>query len=169
MAISESTRQAYYQVDVFLNLISEEFTSKIPQKLKDYLKEEKSKNFEFFIDPMKPILEQNLSDEAIAIIAFINLKYWATEEEKRELMKYYDNNEKKKKEAEEKRQEELRKKYNPDTVFDNKYTQKYNENNSEKIEITENKEEITALVEKKENIITRFINFIKNIFKSDSK
>lgn len=165
MAINESTRKAYYQVDVFLNLISEEFTSKIPSKVREYFKKEKSKNFEFSIDPSKPILEQNLSDEAIAIIAFINLKYWATEEEKRELMKKYDSNEKQRKEAEAKKQEELRKKYNPDTVFDNKYTQKYNENATEKIKITEKVEEVTALVEKKENVITRFINYIKGIFK----
>ena len=45
MSVSINTRQAYSEVDEFLKLLSDEQINKIPQKLRDFFKEEKDQNF----------------------------------------------------------------------------------------------------------------------------
>ena len=97
------TRQAYSEVNKFLELIGEEMSNKIPLKLRNFFKREMDKNY-------IPIKEQNLKRKTIAIIAGLNLQYWCKEERKQELLEKYSNNEKK-------YQEELREKYNADDIF----------------------------------------------------
>ncbi len=47
------------------------------------------------IEPNKPIKEQNLLEETLAIIALLNLKYWCDDDyEKQRLKKIYARNEK---------------------------------------------------------------------------
>lgn len=105
------TRQAYSEVNKFLELIGEEMSNQIPLKLKKFFKREMDKNYIPTIDTKIPIKEQRLKRKTIAIIAGLNLQYWCKDEErKKELLEVYSNNEKK-------YQEELREKYNPDDVF----------------------------------------------------
>lgn len=105
------TRQAYSEVNKFLELIGEEMSNQIPLKLRKFFKREMDKNYIPTIDTKIPIKEQRLKRKTIAIIAGLNLQYWCQDEErKKELLEVYSNNEKK-------YQEELREKYNPDDVF----------------------------------------------------
>lgn len=147
MALSASTRQAYSEIDEFLGLLSEEKINEIPQKLREFFKEEKDREYIKNIDASIPIKEQNLKEETLAIIAFLNLQYWCKdEEEKNRLLKIYSNNEKK-------YQEELREKYNPDNIFKNK---------AKGVEEIATKE--TALVNHKEGFFARFKKFIYRLF-----
>ena len=144
------TRQAYSEVNMFLELIGEEMSNQIPLKLRKFFKREMDKNYIPTIDTKIPIKEQRLKRKTIAIIAGLNLQYWCKDEErKKELLEVYSNNEKK-------YQEELREKYNPDNIF-KKRTQ---ENTIEE----KNIENEFALVEYKESIFKKLINKIKNIF-----
>lgn len=144
------TRQAYSEVNMFLELIGEEMSNQIPLKLRKFFKREMDKNYIPTIDTKIPIKEQRLKRKTIAIIAGLNLQYWCKDEErKKELLEVYSNNEKK-------YQEELREKYNPDNIF-KKCTQ---ENTIEE----KNIENEFALVEYKESIFKKLINKIKNIF-----
>ena len=104
------TRQAYSEVNKFLELIGEEMTNKIPLKLRKFFKREMDQNYIPTINTNIPIKEQNLKRKTIAIIAGLNLQYWCKEDRKKELLEIYFNNEKK-------YQEELREKYNPDDIF----------------------------------------------------
>lgn len=82
---------AYSQVKAVLSLLSREYVEKIPKKLIEYI-DLKSSNENYQIDLEKNIENQNLSDKAINIIAFINYKYWSDEDEKKELLKIYSEN-----------------------------------------------------------------------------
>ena len=144
------TRQAYSEVNKFLELIGEEMTNKIPLKLRNFFKREMDQNYIPTINTNIPIKEQNLKRKTIAIIAGLNLQYWCQDEErKKELLEVYCNKEKK-------YQEELREKYNPDNIF-KKHAQ-------ESAIEEKNIENEFDLVEYKESIFKKLINKIKNIF-----
>lgn len=107
------TRQAYSEVNKFLELIGEEMANKIPLKLREFFKREMDKNYNPIINIRKPIKEQNLKRKTIAIIAGLNLQYWCKKDKKQQLLEIYSNNEKK-------YQQQQYEKYNPCDVFNKK-------------------------------------------------
>jgi len=111
--ISKSTREAYSEIDTFLELLSEDEKNKIPKDLRNIFKEQKDSSYKKNIDRNVPIKEQNLKRETLAIIAMLNLQYWCEdEEEKKRLKNIYSENEAR-------YQKKLREKYNPDNIFNN--------------------------------------------------
>ena len=111
MEISLNTRRAYAEIDEFLGLLSEEQKNKIPQKLRDFFREEKDKDYIKGINPDIPIKDQNLKVETLGIIALLNLQYWCEDEnEKQRLKEIYAKNEKE-------FQEMLQVSFNPDNIF----------------------------------------------------
>ena len=96
MEISINTRQAYCEVDEFLNIISVESKNKVPEYLREFFNKEKDETYIKRIIPSIPIKEQSLKEETLAIIAWLNLEYWCQDEdEKKRLKEVYENNEKK--------------------------------------------------------------------------
>ncbi len=137
--------EAFTEVDEILKLMPINLLNKIPNKFKEIVKSEKSK--EYFPTIEEPIEDCKLKEETIIILALIYRDFLCDENQRREL---------KARDAEElkKFEEELREKYNPDNLF---------KKNKEKIE--ENNQE-TAIVEYKEqSFIRRLFERIKNIFK----
>ncbi len=150
MGVSINTRQAYSEIDEFLGLLSDEQRNKIPQKLREFFKEEKDQEYKKGINPNIEIKNQDLKEETLGIIALLNLQYWCEDEkEKDRLKEVYSQNEKK-------YQELLREQYNPEDIF-----KKRNINIENKQEKIEN----TQMVEYKETFIKRIINKIKSFFK----
>lgn len=146
------TRQAYSEVNAFLQLIDSNMSNKIPKKLKNFFKREMDKKYQPVLQKNIPLKEQNLRRKTIAIISGLYLQYWCTDmSKKEELLKTYKNNEIK-------HQEQLREKYNPDMLFKNKRNS--NNNNNEN---TENNTQMIVI--DKDNIFTRFIKKIKLFFK----
>ena len=143
-----NTRIAYSEVDEILNLTDEKLVNKISKKVRDLIKEEKDKDYKPNIDPQKPLYEQNLLKETVALLTVIELNYWCeSEEEKQEILKELSENDIKK-------EQELRDKYNPDNLF-----------KKDKIIKTE-QIETTAMVEYKEkSIIRKILDKIKDFFK----
>ena len=76
MSIMIKTRQAYSEIDEFLRLIGEEQQNEIPEKLREFFKDNKDPEYHKNIDKDVPIKDQNLLKETLAIIAWLNLKYW---------------------------------------------------------------------------------------------
>lgn len=148
MTISINTREAYAEVDNFIECLDLYDKNKIPESIRKYFKKEKSKNYNKIIDVNQPIKNQNLKDETLAIIAMLNLKYWCDdEEEKKRLMTIYSENEKK-------YQNELKEKYDIEKIFEernNKKLENYQEKNLSKI--------------KKESFWDKLKNTILKIFK----
>lgn len=114
MSISLNTKQAYSEVDEFIELLDDIHKNEIPKKIRDFFREEKDTSYVKNINPKIHIGKQNLKDETLAIIALLNLEYWCKDEEEKERLKkiYFEN--------EQKYQEDLRKKYNPENLFKNK-------------------------------------------------
>ena len=148
MAISINTRNAYAEVDNFIECLDLYHKNKVPDDIREYFKKEKNKNYNKMIDINQPIKNQNLIDETLAIIAMLNLKYWCDdEEEKKRLMTIYSENEKK-------YQNELNEKYDIERVF--------KERNSKK-ELNFQDERVLDI--KREGLFFRLKNRILNFFK----
>ena len=148
MTISINTREAYAEVDNFIECLDSYDKNKVPESIRKYFKKEKSKNYNKIIDVYQPIKDQNLKDETLAIIAMLNLKYWCDdEEEKKRLMTIYSENEKK-------YQNELKEKYDIEKIFkerNNKKSENYQEKNVPEI--------------KKESLWDKLKNMILKMFK----
>lgn len=133
---------AYAEVDEILNLLENAYKEKIPEKIINFFKEERDKEYKVEIDVNRPLTEQNLKRDTFVLLAILNLNYWCeTEEEKQEFLNELEQNEKEKKELEER--------YNPDNLFKNKQ-----------------KAEGLQMVEyKKPNFIQRLLDKIVKLFK----
>lgn len=143
---NEKVRNTYSEVSSFLNILLEEDRNKIPKKLRDLIENEKSKEYTPTYSYDIPIENQNISDEAIAMIALLHLNYWCCDNnEKERLNTIFDDNENK-------YQKELSEKYNPDNLFKNKQS---------KVETVENS---VAMIEYKESIFTKIKNWFKRTY-----
>lgn len=146
MSISITTKQVYSEIDEFLELLTSEEKNKIPKKLRDFFKNNKDKYYTKNINPNIPIKEQELKEETLAIIAFLNLKYWCEDETEKERLKaiYLEN--------------------------ERKYQEQLKEKQIKKIEKVEQTvapkvEEIVLPVIKEENIFKKIINKILKMLK----
>lgn len=145
MGGSVRTRQAYSEIYEFLGLLSDEQRDKIPQKLREFFKEERDTNYIKGINPTEPIKNQNLKEETLGIIALLNLQYWCEDEnEKQRLKEVYAKNEKV-------YQEMLQVAFNPDDIFKKK---------TQTIEKEQEEVENKQMVVYKEPIIKRIFDSI---------
>lgn len=150
--LSINTRQAYTEIDNFIELLDEYNRNKIPKKLREFFKKEKDNNYTKIIDSNIPIQEQNLKEETLALIAMLNLQYWCEdEEEKQRLKKVYSENERK-------YQDVLREKYNPDNLFKNKKKTNADVFSTQQMSMVEYK---------KDTIFTKIKKFILSFVKKD--
>lgn len=142
------TKEIYSEVYSILNMLGESYIEKLPSKLYNLIKEEKSAEYNPQYNGTIALEQQNIKKETLSMIALFHLNYWCnSEEEKHELNKLFNENE-------EKYQAELREKYNTDNLFKNR-----NEEKAENI-VTEQ-----SLVEYKEPFFKRILNKIKSLFK----
>lgn len=164
---------AFKEVDYYLKGIREEDIEKIPNKLKEFIKENASESYLVDFDYNKPLSEITISKEAKGIISIICLNYWCeNEEEKREYLGLLNTNE-------QEYQRILREKYNPENIFKSDRSINLNSNavlsddndidNSDDniININElDKEKLPVDLNKDDskNIIKKIWNRIKSIF-----
>ena len=125
--------------------------NKLPQEKQGYIVKNKDNNYKFKFNKNIPLQFQIKSKETRIVLSYLFLKYINKDEKlKKFALNNYKNNE-------QRYQEELQKKYNYDNLFKNRQI-----SNAMKEENTENKE---ALIEIKDNIITRIIKKIRSVFK----
>ena len=158
MDVAQKTREAYAELDEFIELLDESDKNKIPSNVRAFFKNEKDKNYINHIDREIPIDKQNLREETLALIALLYLRYICTDEkEKDRLRNIYNENERK-------YQEYIKEKYDPEKALERKNEQ--TNNSDEKIEDGVDKAtEEKALVIHKESLIKRIINKIKKFLK----
>jgi len=84
----------YSEVYSILNMLGEEYIDKLPPKLVEFIEKEKVASYSPVYTLDKSIEEQNISEDALAMITFFNLKYWCQADEKEELLKILQRNEK---------------------------------------------------------------------------
>lgn len=157
---------AFKEVDYYLKGIREEDIEKIPNKLKEFIKENASESYLVDFDYNKPLSEITISKEAKGIISIICLNYWCeNEEEKREYLGLLNTNE-------QEYQRILREKYNPENIFKSDRSINLNSNavlsdDDNNININElDKEKLPVDLNKDDskNIIKKIWNRIKSIF-----
>ena len=139
------------EVDEVLKYLSEEDLSKIPEDIRQAIKENKDKEYVWKYDDTKPLKDQNISRDTIILLSYLNMEYLLNEEQKELMQKIHDFNERKSEEAK-------AEKFRVDDLF------KENEPTQEKVEQRTNIQE-QSLVEYKENFLKRLINKIKIFLK----
>ena len=150
----------YSEVDGVISAMGEEYRNKVPQKLKNLILKHKDNSIEVKYDMAIPLTTQNISKEALSMIALIHLNYWCkNEEEKVELNRIFKKNAIK-------NEEEKNKLYSPDNIFKNKKSQ-IQENIAKPEEQVSSKN--MQIIEYKENVFKRFIKYIKSIFSKNRK
>lgn len=132
--LDKNYQRALKEVDEVLKYTDSNLVEKIPNKFINFIHENMDNSHIININPNVNLNKQILLPETENILTLIYLSYWATKEEKKE---YYNN------------QKVNIKSY--DEIFKN-----------ENVNNTITNKELTII--KKENIITKFINWIKNIF-----
>lgn len=92
--MSKILKKAYAEVNQILNTIEIDLVNKIPEELRNFFVTQSDKHH---LEGVDYSLEGGkLLDETLAIIAFLNLKYWVNDEEEHEkLVKIYKENEEK--------------------------------------------------------------------------
>ncbi len=132
-----------------LNVIKNIYGNIYDKKIYDFIDVSRDKKVLINFDINLPIESQNISQETIEFISFLNLQYWCTDSQKVELQKIYDENEQK---YQQKIKDNLEKSFN------------YKEINIEEQYFENSVNEQLALAEVKNNFIYRIINKIKNLF-----
>lgn len=137
--MTEKYKVSYAQVEKILRFLSKEERKKIPQEILLFLDE--NKNEKVTIRRDKPLIEQDVTEEAKAIIANLYRDYLATEYEKARII--------------EKQNYDIIQRYNLDNIFNNRNKQANN------TFIPNNDKEI---IEYKESILKMIIRKIKEFF-----
>lgn len=143
--MEETYRNGLAEIDMILNYADEESLSKIPESLKQFIKENKS-DYITKVNPEKDLKDQDLLYETKVILSVLYRDYWTSSDERKKLL-------------EDERAEliniEDRKneKYNYNDLFKNK-------NN----ETETNAKEIKSLVVK-QNLIKKILNKIRGFFR----
>lgn len=143
------SKRTYSQVYGILQMLGEEYINKIPSKLYNLIKEERMEEYspKYSIDD--DIQKQDISTEAMAIIALIHLNYWCeSQKEKDELRELFKRNE----EEYIKMQNE---KYNPDNLFKREEREIQEEGTA--------KRQMLIVAEPKKNIFKKVIDMLKRI------
>lgn len=159
--VSTEYANAYSEVLEILNFIDKKDYDKIPKEKIEIFETNQNKNYKFQYDSSKTLDEQNVSKIAKGIIAILFRDYWATEKQREKILANHNYN---RKIMEQQKQQN----YNVKDLFKNKVgnNQFVASNKSEIIENKNNIIENTALIEvKKENFVTKILDFFKKIFK----
>jgi hypothetical protein len=148
------SKKMYSEVYSILNLLGSNYIKKIPTSLYNMIQTERLETYNPIYNSAIALEQQNIQRETLSMIALLHLKYWCdSDDEKKALTELFNKNY-------EKYQAELRKKYNPDNLF-NKNDQIVKDKHMDQpnIQLVENKEK---------NIFNKIINNIINFFKNSN-
>lgn len=132
--------EAAVEVLEILKNTNKQDVEKIPENFIQHLNDISSKTYKPTIDFSKPLEKMNLRDKTIDILAIICSKYWCDGIKKIEFINILDINDKIK-------QENLNEKYNSSNLFKNR-------------KIINSQKEL-ALIENRENFISKVLKFLK--------
>ena len=132
------------EVDEILDLLPQDDLSKIPEDIREMIKDNKNKEYEWKFDKEKELKDQELNRDTIVILSYLNMKYLLNKEQKELMGKIYKLNEVK---AEKIKEE----KYKADDLFKDNNIETDNQN--------------TQMILYKENIFMKLFKRIKNLFK----
>ena len=91
--MDEKTQIVYAEVWDVLKYFDKDLVMKIPIEVLEYFKENRKKDYDTNIDREDIFNKENMSKEALAILAYFNMEYWSDDEHKKELIEMYRRNE----------------------------------------------------------------------------
>ena len=140
------------EVDEILNYLSDEDLEKIPDDIKQAIRDNKDKDYTWNYNEDKPLKEQDVSRDTIAILSYLNMEYLLNEKQKQFMEEMHKRNEQEKR----KKEYSNEKQYNYEDLFKRK----------NKVEDTNTEQEEVALIPvKEETFIRKIFNIIKSFFK----
>ena len=142
------------EVDEILNYLSEEELMKIPEDIRQVIKENKDKEYTWNYNEEKLLKEQNVCRDTIAILSYLNMEYLLNEQQKELMNEIHRVNE----------QEKMQKEYSTDNQYDYEDLFKKKEK-TEEIEEIDSKKEVALIEIKKETFFRKLINKLKLFFK----
>ncbi len=154
-------QRTYSEVYSVLDMLGDEFISKLPNNLYVLIKESKLDEYNPIYSRDIPLEEQDIKKESLSMIALFYLSYWCeTEEEKENLKNLFKNNALKlqnKIEVAEKKEETI--------TINEEVKKEINEEVSESInDIESEKVDNSIMLQTKENIFKRILFKIKSFF-----
>ena len=140
----------YAEVFSFLNILDKKYLLNIPEKFIESINKNRDLNYNINYSLQLPLYKQNISKEAISIIAFLHSNYWCqNEEEKKNLSRIFVNNFKI-------LEEEKKRIYPYENIFKKEKNEEKNYSNT----IEEN----VKVIPYKKSIGKQFINYLKSLF-----
>lgn len=130
------------EVDEILKHLSKSDYNKIPEEIKEAIEKNKDKEYKWKYDNTKKLKEQDVPDDTIAILSYINMEYLLNEEQKKFVESLHELNEK---------NDIINTNYNTD-VF-------YNKRNK-----TTNVSQELVVKKNKQNFWQKLNNFIRKVF-----
>ena len=137
-------KKIYNEIYEFLSLLGDKYINLLPTELYKFISNNQLPNTEITIDFSRD-LDGQISDEALCFIAYLNMKYWCSNEEKNRLAKMYSLND----------SEDI----SNDPFFERI---KNNPNFARDYE----KDNKSMIVYENKNVFQKFASKVKNIFKS---
>ncbi len=141
--MSNIDAKAYSELFEIINLLDESEKNKIPTKIYENIKSQKSKEYINQYNTLDDINENNIEEKTAILLTSLYLDYIANEEEKKEVEDVLKENEK-----------QLSEKYSTENMFKNRNK----EENTQKINTM-------VTIKKKETVFTKILNKIKSLFK----
>ena len=135
------------EVDEILNYLPIDDYNKIPVDIINVIEDNKDKNYEWHYDETKKLKEQNVPNETIAILSYINMEYILNDEQIDFMNKVHKLN-------------DVRS--DIDYIESKAIFERNNENIENSKVLNENNQ--VDMIKTKENIFTKIINVLKNIF-----
>lgn len=145
-------KNTLYEVDEVLSILDKSLIEKIPESIRNYIKLNKAKYYNFKLDHSKKLSEQKLLKTTEQYLTMLYLKFICNEKEKQEVLEVMAENERKYK-------EELTQKYHSN-VDNNNFPKIEKEISKEKENIIAKSNEI-SIIPKKDNLFRKIINKIK--------
>ncbi len=137
------------EVSVILNHLNKSDYDKIPKEVIDRIEKNKDIEYVWNYDETKDLKKQNVSQDTIAILSYINMQYLLNEDQRKFVQEIFNENQRK---ADNIKKE----KYNPDDIFKKK---------NEIQEVIKQNEETRMIVVGEEKWYKKIFNIIKNLFK----
>jgi len=137
------------EVEAVLERLEDKYKKKIPPEIWEYIKQNKDTTYDFYFDDNKPLENQKLNIDTIAMLTYINMEYLLDEEQKKEMLRLLREDEAF---AEEKKKEQ----YKTEDLFRNR------KDNQRAIDSNTNNE--IAMTKYKESFFRKMVNKIKKLF-----
>lgn len=147
--------EAAVEVLDILDNTNKDDVAKIPSSFIKFLVEIASEDYVVNFDHSKPISELSIKEKTKEILGTIYINWWCDSNQKEQYKKQIEEQEKIKR-------EELRKKYNPNNIFENRKSTPISNEMQEK---NNSKNEVLTIANSKESVFKRIINKVISFFK----